>query len=176
MERSDRTWSTGEGNGKPLQYSCLENPMNSMKRLSTKAAMIHTAKGNIWFLIIFNMNSVLSPSDPLQTSAEPDCPPTTMPEASEQSHLGALQVLRQSANPSGRKSCSITTGLSISLLSTRGTCRKQDWKHSLQPPTNQPREQAPKPGWGGWAAALQWVCLGLFFLSQFRVIRLPTCN
>ena len=32
VERSDRLWSTGEGNGKPLQYSCLENPMNSMKR------------------------------------------------------------------------------------------------------------------------------------------------
>ena len=32
VERSDRIWSTGEGNGKPLQYSCLENPMNSMKR------------------------------------------------------------------------------------------------------------------------------------------------
>ena len=32
VERSDRTWSTAEGNGKPLQYSCLENPMNSMKR------------------------------------------------------------------------------------------------------------------------------------------------
>ena len=32
MERSDRMWSTGEENGKPLQYSCLENPMNSMKR------------------------------------------------------------------------------------------------------------------------------------------------
>ena len=32
MEKSDRMWSTGEGNGKPLQYSCLENPMNSMKR------------------------------------------------------------------------------------------------------------------------------------------------
>ena len=31
MERPDRMWSTGEGNGKPLQYSCLENPMNSMK-------------------------------------------------------------------------------------------------------------------------------------------------
>ena len=29
---SDRMWSTGEGNVKPLQYSCLENPMNSMKR------------------------------------------------------------------------------------------------------------------------------------------------
>ena len=32
VERSDRMWSTGEGNGTPLQYSCLENPMNSMKR------------------------------------------------------------------------------------------------------------------------------------------------
>ena len=32
VERSDRLGSTGEGNGKPLQYSCLENPMNSMKR------------------------------------------------------------------------------------------------------------------------------------------------
>ena len=32
VERSDRLWSTGQGNGKPLQYSCLENPMNSMKR------------------------------------------------------------------------------------------------------------------------------------------------
>ena len=32
VKRSDRMWSTGEGNGKPLQYSCLENPLNSMKR------------------------------------------------------------------------------------------------------------------------------------------------
>ena len=32
VERSNRMWSTGERNGKPLQYSCLENPMNSMKR------------------------------------------------------------------------------------------------------------------------------------------------
>ena len=32
VERSDRMWSTGEGNDKPLQYSCLESPMNSMKR------------------------------------------------------------------------------------------------------------------------------------------------
>ena len=31
-ESSDKTLSTGEGNGKPLQYSCLENPMNSVKR------------------------------------------------------------------------------------------------------------------------------------------------
>ena len=32
VESSDKIWSTGEGNGKPLQYSCFENPMNSMKR------------------------------------------------------------------------------------------------------------------------------------------------
>ena len=32
VERSDRMWSTGERNGEPLYYSCLENPMNSMKR------------------------------------------------------------------------------------------------------------------------------------------------
>ena len=32
VERSGRMWSTGEGTGKPLQFSCLENPMNSMKR------------------------------------------------------------------------------------------------------------------------------------------------
>ena len=32
VESSDKMWSTGEGNGKPLQYSCLENPMNSTKR------------------------------------------------------------------------------------------------------------------------------------------------
>ena len=32
LESSDKMWSTGEGNGKPLQYSCLENPMKRMKR------------------------------------------------------------------------------------------------------------------------------------------------
>ena len=32
VESSDKMWSTGEGNGKLLQYSCFENPMNSMKR------------------------------------------------------------------------------------------------------------------------------------------------
>ena len=32
VESSDKMWSSGEGNDKPLQYSCLENPMNSMKR------------------------------------------------------------------------------------------------------------------------------------------------
>ena len=32
VESSDNTWSTGEGNGKPLRYSCLEKPMNNMKK------------------------------------------------------------------------------------------------------------------------------------------------
>ena len=32
VESSDKMWSTGEGNGRPVQYSCLENPMNSMRR------------------------------------------------------------------------------------------------------------------------------------------------
>ena len=36
VERSDRMWSTGEGNDKPLQYSCLEKPMNSMKRQNVR--------------------------------------------------------------------------------------------------------------------------------------------
>ena len=36
VESSDRMWSTGEGNGKPLQYSCLENLMNSITRQSDR--------------------------------------------------------------------------------------------------------------------------------------------
>ena len=36
VEGFDKSWSTGEGNGKPLQYSCFENPMNSMKRQKDK--------------------------------------------------------------------------------------------------------------------------------------------
>jgi len=32
VESSDKMWLTGAGNGKPLQYSCLKNPMDSMKR------------------------------------------------------------------------------------------------------------------------------------------------
>ena len=36
VESSDKKWSTGEGNGKPLQDCCLENPMNSMKRQNNR--------------------------------------------------------------------------------------------------------------------------------------------
>ena len=41
VESSDKMWSTGEGNGKPLLYSCLENPMNSIrvKEESVKAGL-----------------------------------------------------------------------------------------------------------------------------------------
>ena len=40
MESSGKTWSTGEGNGKPLQYSCLKNPMNSVKRQKDRTLKI----------------------------------------------------------------------------------------------------------------------------------------
>ena len=39
MEIPDKSWSTGEGNGKPFQYSCLENPMNSIKRQKDRRAL-----------------------------------------------------------------------------------------------------------------------------------------
>ena len=52
---SDRMWSTGEGNGKPLQYSCLTNSMNSMKRQKdmTERGMIirYQYTRPIWWLI-----------------------------------------------------------------------------------------------------------------------------
>ena len=56
VESSDKTWSTGEGNGKPLQYSCLENPMNSMKRQKDRTLKdelprsvgAHYATGDQW--------------------------------------------------------------------------------------------------------------------------------
>ena len=48
VERSDRMWSTGEGNGKPLQYSCLENPMKSMKRQNDTVAQTVKRLSTIW--------------------------------------------------------------------------------------------------------------------------------
>ena len=56
VDRSDRMWSTGEGNGKPLQYSCLENPINSMKRQNdrilkeelTRSVGAQIATGDQW--------------------------------------------------------------------------------------------------------------------------------
>ena len=56
VKSSDKTWSTGEGNGKPCQYSCLENPINSMKRqkymtlkdVPPRLAGAHYATGEKW--------------------------------------------------------------------------------------------------------------------------------
>ena len=56
VESSNKTWSTGEGNVRPLQYSCLENPMNSMKRQKdrtlkdelTTSVGIQYATGDQW--------------------------------------------------------------------------------------------------------------------------------
>ena len=42
VESSDKTWSIGEGNGKPLQYSCLENPMNRMKMQKDRALKMNS--------------------------------------------------------------------------------------------------------------------------------------
>ena len=56
MKSFNKTWSTGEGNGKPLQYSCLENPMHSMKRQNDRilkeklprSVGAHYATGDQW--------------------------------------------------------------------------------------------------------------------------------
>ena len=51
VESSDKKWSTGEGNGKPFQYSCLENPINSMKRLKdelSRSVGAQYALGDQW--------------------------------------------------------------------------------------------------------------------------------
>ena len=56
VERSDRMWSTGEGKGKPLQYSCLDNPKSSMKRQNERilkeelprSVGAHYATGDQW--------------------------------------------------------------------------------------------------------------------------------
>ena len=47
VERSDRMWSTGVGNGKPLQYSCLENPMIPKERLPRSVGAQY-ATGDQW--------------------------------------------------------------------------------------------------------------------------------
>ena len=52
VERSDRMWSTGEGDGKPLQYSCFENPRNHMKRQNDRIL-------NEELHILVNVNNVI---------------------------------------------------------------------------------------------------------------------
>ena len=65
VERSDRMWSTGEGNGKPLQCSCLENPMNSMTNLDSilksKAITLLTKvdldKAMVFLIVVYRYDS-----------------------------------------------------------------------------------------------------------------------
>ena len=65
VERSDRMWSTGEGNGKPLQCSCLENPMNSMANLDsilkskaiTLLTKVHLVKAMVFLIVMYRYDS-----------------------------------------------------------------------------------------------------------------------
>ena len=63
VERSDRMWSTGERNGKPLQYSCLENPMNNLEftphknRDITLPAKIHLVKAMVFPVVMYGCES-----------------------------------------------------------------------------------------------------------------------
>ena len=54
MKSSDKIWFTGDGNGKPLQYSCLENPINSMKRQKRSTSTLYI----VTLLIYFSFFSV----------------------------------------------------------------------------------------------------------------------
>ena len=57
-ERSDRMWSTGEGNGKPLQYSCLENPVNSMKRQNDRILKEELPRSLLLLLLLSRFSRV----------------------------------------------------------------------------------------------------------------------
>ena len=64
VESSGKMWSTGERNSKPLQYSCLENPMNSMKRQkdiiledeTPKLEGVQYATGKEWRIVTNSSN------------------------------------------------------------------------------------------------------------------------
>ena len=66
VERSDRMWCTGEGNGKPLQYSCLENPANSMK-LSQASPKYSKSWAPLHALTTTQVKDASTPKGPLYT-------------------------------------------------------------------------------------------------------------
>ena len=69
MASSGKTLSTGGGNGKPLQYSCLENPMNCMNRNSISSKIIFQSKGEIKTLSNEqNLNGFIASRPALQDS------------------------------------------------------------------------------------------------------------
>ena len=65
VESSDKTWSNGERNGKPLHYSCLENPMNSMTNLDSilksrdipLPAKVHLVKTMVFPVVMYGCES-----------------------------------------------------------------------------------------------------------------------
>ena len=77
---SDKTWSTGKGYGKPLQCSCLENPMSSMKR--QKGQTQGTPQGRVWALLLAQRCQEHCPAD---TAEEGVCatgePPWTVSQS-----------------------------------------------------------------------------------------------
>ena len=101
VERSDRMWSTGEGNGKPLQYSYLENLMNSMKkglecRISQLVKLAKFISGNLLFPLLSvcskfplntlnHMRQIPFPWVALQRARVPDVSSTPLPSPSRKS-------------------------------------------------------------------------------------------
>ena len=71
VERFDRMWSTGEGNGKPLQYSSLENPMNSMNLIHMTIISTTVAKNTLEEILRVNKESEMQYSGAISTT-EPD--------------------------------------------------------------------------------------------------------
>ena len=67
VETSDKMWSTGEENGKPLQYSCLENPMNNMKRQKDIKLYLGLKKQEQFHHITKLKDYIMGQEDPLRT-------------------------------------------------------------------------------------------------------------
>ena len=68
-------WSTGEGNGKPLQYSCLENPMNSMKRQKDRKLKDELPGQQVPSMLL-EISGEITPErmkDGAKTKTEPNC-------------------------------------------------------------------------------------------------------
>lgn len=84
--------------------------------LSTKAAMIHSAKDNIWFSIIFNVNGVLPLSDPPLTLLEPDCHPAGMGEQSPPGSTAGPETLSVFNTSTGGKAVAPPPGKYFTAL------------------------------------------------------------